>query len=229
MLQSVDKLNRVLNRVLQLVYLNFLWGGLVIAGLGIFTIGPASYAMVAVMRQWLRSDDMFPLTKTYFSYFKSGYKESLVMSWIYGIAGIILVIDLLYIQNWYLRAGMLLAAFFYLLSAIYIFQIMAHYDWKGYFFKIKMAFLFGFSQLHYSLVLMTVVAGVYLLLLQTAPGVLIFMGSSFYFFATTWVSDQVFRNLEVKNAYEEEHKQKSIIKTVKEKLHEKSNARKVRS
>lgn len=229
MLQSVDKLNRVLNRMLQLVYLNFLWGGLVVAGLGIFTIGPASYAVVAVIRQWLRSDDIFPLTKTYFSYFKSGYKESLLMSWIYGIAGIILVVDLLYIQNWYLRAAMLLAAFFYLLSAIYIFQIMAHYDWKGYFFKIKMAFLFGFSQLHYSLVMMTVVAGVYLLLLRVTPGVLIFMGSSFYFYATTWVADQVFRNLEVKNAYEIENKQKTIIKIVKEKLHEKSNARKVRS
>lgn len=35
MLQSLDKINGRLNRILQLVYLNFLWGGLVIAGLGV--------------------------------------------------------------------------------------------------------------------------------------------------------------------------------------------------
>ena len=87
MLQSLDKINGRLNRILQLVYLNFLWGGLVIAGLGVFTFGPASYAMVAVIRKWLRTKETFPLTKTYFTYFKENYRETLLMSWIYGVIG----------------------------------------------------------------------------------------------------------------------------------------------
>lgn len=104
MLQSLDKINGRLNRILQLVYLNFLWGGLVIAGLGVFTFGPASYAMVAVIRKWLRSKETFPLTKTYFSYFKENYRETLLMSWIYGAIGIVLLVDLSFIHNWYLRS-----------------------------------------------------------------------------------------------------------------------------
>lgn len=121
MLQSLDKINGRLNRILQLVYLNFLWGGLVIAGLGVFTFGPASYAMVAVIRKWLRTKESFPLTKTYFSYFKENYRETLLMSWIYGVIGVVLLVDLSFIHNWYLRIALYIAAFLYLLSALYIF------------------------------------------------------------------------------------------------------------
>ncbi|MCZ1748478.1 YesL family protein, partial [Enterococcus faecium] len=83
MLQSLDKINGRLNRILQLVYLNFLWGGLVIAGLGVFTFGPASYAMVAVIRKWLRSKETFPLTKTYFTYFnRIRQKSPILYRWV---------------------------------------------------------------------------------------------------------------------------------------------------
>lgn len=230
MLQSLDKINGGLNRLLQLVYLNFLWGGLVIAGLGIFTLGPATYAMVAVIRQLLRSKESFPVTRTYFNYFKEGYREALIMSWIYCIIGGILFVDLLFVQNWYLRIALFVIVFFYLLSAIYIYPIMAHYEWKGYFFKMKMAFLFGFSHLHYSLVLMVVVGSVYLLLIQAIPGVLTFIGGSFFFFAITWTANQIFYRLELKNSYiEKTENDKKILTIVKEKIYEKSNARKIRS
>ncbi|WP_165006205.1 MULTISPECIES: DUF624 domain-containing protein [unclassified Enterococcus] len=230
MLQSLDRINNRLNRILQLVYLNFLWGGLVIAGLGVFTFGPATYAMVAVIRKQLRSEESFPLTKTYFAYFKESYRETLFMSWIYGIVGVILFVDLSFVHNWYLRMALLAVAFLYLLSALYIFPIMAHYNWKGYFFKIKMAFLFGFSQLHYSLVLMVSLAGIYLVIFQIMPGVLTFMGGSFFFFAVTWTANQIFYRLEWKNSYiEKTEENKKIIQLVKEKIYEKSNARKIRS
>ena len=127
--------------------------------------------MVAVIRKWLRTKETFPLTKTYFSYFKENYRETLLMSWIYGVIGVVLLVDLSFIHNWYLRIALYIAAFLYLLSALYIFPIMAHYDWKGYFFKMKMAFLFGFSHLHYSLVLILSLVGIYLMIIQTMPGV----------------------------------------------------------
>lgn len=59
--------------------------------------------MVAVIRQLLRSKESFPVTRTYFNYFKEGYREALIMSWIYSIIGEILFVDLLFVQNWYLR------------------------------------------------------------------------------------------------------------------------------
>ncbi len=125
---------------------------------------------------------------------------------------------------------MYIAAFIYVLSALYIFPIMAHYDWKGYLFKMKMAFLFGFSHLHYSLVLILSMVGIYLMIIQTMPGVLTFIGGSLFFSAVTWTANSIFCHLEWKNSYTEKTEEnKNIIKTVKEKIYEKSNARKIRS
>ena len=103
----------------------------------------------------------------YFSYFKENYRETLLMSWIYGVIGVVfyLWIFLSYTIG-ILESLLYIAAFLYLLSALYIFPIMAHYDWKGYFSKMKMAFLFGFSHLHYSLVLILSLVGIYLMIVK---------------------------------------------------------------
>lgn len=198
MLQKLESTNKKLIRLLQLVYLNFLWGILVVLGLGLFTFGPASYAMVSVIRKWLRSSGDFPLTQTYFHYFKENYKETLLISWLYFSVAFVLYVDLAYIQNWYLRVVILVISFFYVLSALYIFPIMAHYQWQGMFYKIKMAFLFGFSQLHYSLVLLLIIIGSYAIIIRLMPGMLTFMGSSFFFFAITWTAVQLFDRLKKK-------------------------------
>ncbi|MGM0126000.1 hypothetical protein IGI37_003401 [Enterococcus sp. AZ194] len=227
MIQSIEKMNSILIRFLQLIYLNFLWLFVTVLGLGIFTIGPATYAMSSVFRKWLRSKDQFPLTKTYFFFFKENYKEALFMSWIYLVVGGILVVDLVYVSNWYLRVFLLLISFFYVISLIYIFPIMAHYNWQGYGIKIKMAFLFGFAQLQYTAVFILLMGIIYWLIGQFMPGIFTFMGSSFLIFAGTWTSLQVFQILEVESLKGVEHK--SIIKKAKEKMNEKRKIFKARS
>lgn len=219
MLASVDKLNRILIRLLQLVAINFLWLGTTIAGAGIFTIGPATYAMVCVMRKWLRSTDSFSLVRVFFYYMKESYRESLIISWIYLISGYILLVDLMNISNWYVRGAIYMIGAAYLLSLVYIFPIMAHYNWQGIFFKMKMAFLFGFSHLQYSLVLIIGLGSIYWAVMNTVPGILTFIGMSFLMFAITWMANQVFRRLEAKNADGVEHK--SIYQLAKENLNEK--------
>lgn len=98
------------------------------------------------------------------------------------------------------------------------------------FFQNEMAFLFGFSHLHYSLVLILSMVGIYLMIIQTMPGVLTFIGGSLFFSAVTWTANSIFCHLEWKNSYTEKTEEnKNIIKTVKEKIYEKSNARKIRS
>ena len=166
--------------------------------------------MVAVIRKWLRSKETFPLTKTYFTYFKENYRETLLMSWIYGAIGIVLLVDLSFIHNWYLRIALYIAAFIYVLSALYIFPIMAHYDWKGY-FQNENGILFGFSHLHYSLVLILSMVGIYLMIIQTMPGVLTFIGGSLFFSAVTWTANSIFCHLEWKNSYTEKQKKTKIL------------------
>ncbi|MFP9213203.1 hypothetical protein ACLI2K_15635, partial [Enterococcus faecalis] len=70
----------------------------------------------------------------------------------------------------------------------------------------------------------------YLMIIQTMPGVLTFIGGSLFFSAVTWTANSIFCHLEWKNSYTEKTEEnKNIIKTVKEKIYEKSNARKIRS
>ena len=224
MLQSVERLNHILTIILNLVYVNFLWIIFTILGLGIFGIGPSTYALVSICRQWVRGQSL-PVFKTYWKYYKESFRESVIISWIYLIGGIVLIVDLMHVANWYVRVALFVISFIYLLSLVYIFPIMAHYNWKGIRIKIKMSLIFGFSCLQYSLVLFLVTGGIYWAATNFFPGVLTFLGISFLFYLITWTANQVFTRMETMDAKELEDKY--IHQNAKENWDEKTNGIKV--
>jgi len=221
MLKSVEKLNSIFTSILNLVYVNFLWVLFTLLGLGVFGIGPSTYALVSICRQWIRGNSM-PVFKTYWKYYKENFKESVIISWIYFFVGFVLVVDLLTVTNWYLRAALLLISFIYLLSFVYIFPIMAHYNWNGILLKIKMSFLFGISCLQYSMVFLLVAGVIYWAAISFFPGVLTFFGVSFLLYLITWTANQVFTRMEIENS-----KETNINEKVKENCDEKTNGIKV--
>jgi uncharacterized membrane protein YesL len=225
LLKSVERLNHVLTIILNLVYVNFLWLLFTIFGLGIFGIGPSTYALVSICRQWVRGNHSLPVFKTFWKYYKESFKESVIISWIYLIGGIVLIVDLMHVANWYVRVALFVISFIYLLSLVYIFPIMAHYNWKGILFKMKMSLLFSFSCLQYSLVLFLVTGGIYWAATTFFPGVLTFLGISFLFYLITWTANQVFTRMETMDAKELEDK--SIYHNAKENWDEKTNGIKV--
>lgn len=95
MLKSVEKINHIFITILNLVYVNFLWWLFTLLGLGIFGAGPATYALVSIIRQWMRGNTSVPIFSSYWKYYKESFKESMVTSWIYLLLGYVLVIDLL--------------------------------------------------------------------------------------------------------------------------------------
>ncbi|WHY02787.1 DUF624 domain-containing protein [Neobacillus sp. DY30] len=224
MLKSVERLNHVLTIILNLVYVNFLWILFTILGVGIFGIGPSTYALVSICRQWIRGQSL-PVFKTYWKYYKESFIESVIISWLYLIGGIVLIVDLMHVSNWYIRVALFLISFVYLLSLIYIFPIMAHYNWKGILIKIKMSLLFGFSCLQYSLVLFLVTSVIYWAAANFFPGVLTFLGISFLFYLITWTVNQVFTRMETMDA--EELEDKYIHQNAKENWDEKTKSIKV--
>jgi uncharacterized membrane protein YesL len=224
MLKSVERLNHVLTIILNLVYVNFLWVIFTILGLGIFGIGPSTYALVSICRQWVRGNSL-PVFKNYWKYYKESFRESVIISWIYLICGFVLIIDLMNVTNWYVRVALFVISFIYLLSLVYIFPIMAHYNWKGIRIKVKMSLLFGFSCLQYSLVLFLVIGVIYWAATNFFPGVLTFLGISFLFYLITWTANQVFTRMEAMDAIELENK--NIYQNVKENWDEKTNGIKV--
>ncbi|MED3794026.1 DUF624 domain-containing protein [Niallia alba] len=206
MLKSVEKINCIFTTILNLVYVNFLWWLFTLLGVGLFGAGPATYALVSILRQWMRGNTNIPIFSSYWKYYKESFKESMITSWIYVLIGYVLVIDLLYVTNWYLKVCLIIICFLFFLSAIFIYPLMAHYNWKGIFFRIKMSFIFGFSCLQYTLLLFVVIGATYWTAITFFPGILTFFGISFLFYVITWTANQVFTRIELQNTEEVEDK-----------------------
>ena len=194
-MKSVEKLNAICILLLKLVYVNALWLLCTLCGGVIFGIGPATYAAVSVCRQWVRGKDV-PVASTFWHYVKEGYKEATTVSLLYMFAGTVLIVDLLFVTQWYVKGLLFLLLFAYGLSLLFIFPVMANYDVKGMFFKIKTAFWIGLSFLQYSLVTTLLIAVFYGLFWSIFPGILVFLGASLPLFLLAWMGNQVFTRME---------------------------------
>ena len=72
-----DKLMRVVDLISKLAFLNILW--LLFTALGLFVFGffPATVAMFATIRSFMREDISIPLFQTFWSHFKANFVRSL--------------------------------------------------------------------------------------------------------------------------------------------------------
>lgn len=197
MFAFILKMNELLNVFLRLVALNFLWLVTTFVGLIFFSIGPATYAVGAILKRMISGSEEFPLLKTYLAEFKSHYKESLLLSWFYLILGHILVIDLLFVDNLPLKILLIVLAFFYFLSLTFVLPVMLNFSVSGFFKKIRAAFLVGFGSLHYSLVLYAVLVLLDILILKTIPGLMLLLGISLNLYIIFWFSRQIFARIEI--------------------------------
>jgi uncharacterized membrane protein YesL len=207
MLKSIDKVNHIFTVILNLVYVNFLWAAFTLLGLVVFGIGPSTYALACICRKWVRGESI-PVFASYWKYYKECFRESVLVSWVYSAAGLVIVVDLLTVSNWYLKAALLFIGFIYILSLIFIFPVMAHYEWKGIFFKMKMSFLFGLFCLQYSLAFMAAAGILYWAAMSFFPGILTFIGISLFFYLAAWTSNQVFTRMELVNSGEVDERNK---------------------
>lgn len=193
---KIEKVNTILLRILKLAYLNVLWIAGTLLGLVLFGIGPSTVAVFSIIREWFRGNDDLPVFKTYVRNYKGYYKESLVLSFIYGVIGFILVIDFIYMNRWEYRVLFGVILFLYFISASYIFPIIVHYDLKTLKEKVKYSFLIGFSYLQYTLVSLVAIAVIYLSVAHFYPALFAFYGFSFLIFILMGNAFMVFNRIE---------------------------------
>lgn len=193
---KIEKLNRILLRVLKLAYLNFLWIGGTLIGLVIFGIGPATLSVFSIIREWFRGNDDLPVFKTFVLNYKTYYKKGLILSLVYGVVGIILVVDFAYVSRWELRVFFGMMLFFYYLSLSYLLPILVHYDLKTLKESIKYSFLIGFSYLQYTLVSLVVIVAIYIMVARLLPALFTFFGFSVVFFILMGNANMVFNRIE---------------------------------
>ncbi|WP_462413050.1 YesL family protein [Neobacillus sp. Marseille-QA0830] len=194
-----ERFNNVCIVILKLVYVQLLWLLFTLTGLIILGVGPSTYAMFTVIRQWIRGNQDVPIFQTFYESYRTGFKESAMFGLLYIAGGTILYVDLLHIQSQVLRGVMIIIGILYLISLSYIFPILVHYDWKGFKLKLKCSLLFGVSYLQYTLMLFVALAAVYFVLLMFVPVTMVLFGVSIGAYIVMWMANQVFKRIEMQS------------------------------
>lgn len=190
-MEKIERTNSILNYILKIAYINFLWIITTCMGIVFFSIGPATYAMFKCYDQWLRLNKEVNLTKSYFSFFKEKYKQSMLISWIYIIVFTIFIANIFLNKIWIIQITNVLMMIFVLFTLTYVFSIMATTNYKNIFQILKGAALLGFGYLHYSIIVWTVIFISAYLLSNFAPAVLFLFGAGAIGFACSIVNKKV--------------------------------------
>ena len=211
-----EKWQNICLLILQLCGLNFLWIIFSLFGMGILGIGPATVAMLAVIRKIIRNkDDTIPILSTYWTEFRKNFLTGNFFFFLYFIVGYILYVNWLYVHHSFLQVMFVIATLLYMISMVYIIPIIVHYDWKGVVIKIKYSLIFGVSHLHYTLVLFVALFLVYFLF-NLNLGIFSFFGVSITGFIIMWFTHQVFLKVEYNFQSCEDNKQEHSNKIIKD-------------
>ncbi|WP_026672950.1 YesL family protein [Alkalihalobacterium bogoriense] len=183
----MNEMNKPLHRfcewLMSLAYLNLLWIIFSAAGFIIFGIIPATISMFAVIRQWLMKDTP-PTSKAFWLYYKTNFwKGNLLFFPFVGIGYLLLVnfrLHLLadYTLPLFLFYFLLIVSVVYGLIFIYIFPIFVHFEYPSSSYY-KNSLLFAFSHPYYSVLLVTLSYG-HFLLMNVIPIFLLFFGVSLW-------------------------------------------------
>lgn len=119
-----------LSMVGKFLFLSLLW---VIFCIPIITIFSATAAMFGVVREWTLKNDI-PLFSTYLSFFKSNFKNSLIIECIWLFLGAILVFDLMFLSHasqvlqMVLYIVTIIVSLIFSFTSVYLFPVMVHFE-----------------------------------------------------------------------------------------------------
>ncbi|MDQ0231178.1 YesL family protein [Metabacillus malikii] len=128
---------RLLEWVMWLAFINLLWFAGTLLGLILFGAFPATVAMFTVVRQLiLEGATGKQIVKKFIVTYKNEFIKSNVIGLIMVITGYLLYLDFIYIRNftgityYIFYTGLVFASIIYIISSIYIFPVLVHYDLK---------------------------------------------------------------------------------------------------
>lgn len=132
----MESLNKLLEWISRLAWLNLLWISFSLLGLVIFGFFPATVAMFAVVRKWMLGNDEMSIFKTFWTAYKREFIKSNILGVIIVAIGLILYIDLQFVQLSGNSFVSILYIPFFIITLIfismlfYIIPIFVHYDMK---------------------------------------------------------------------------------------------------
>lgn len=189
-------LNRWLTGFWRLAWLNTLWLAVTVLGLGVLGAGPASYALAKYLDRWFRHGEIPPAAPTFFRYARELRWHPVLMGLILQTAGAVILVNLLGLTDWYLRAANLLAFAVLWIITVYVFFVMAAMDLRGLRAQLSGALLLGLGSLHWTILGTTAVLASYGLMIRFAVPLLAMFGVALPAVVFATICRRVLRDLE---------------------------------
>lgn len=189
--------------VTRIFYVHVLWILFTVIGLGVFGIMPATAAMFAVVRKWIRGEDDFPIFKTFKDSFRAEFIKGNILGYILLAVGYILYLDLQFVR---IQATIPFQALTYLVMIIfllyfivllYVFPVFVH-------FKLTMVqylkWPIGIGIMHPIITIFVVIAllATYYVTLVVIPAIFILSGITPAAFIISFGAKLVFDKLQEK-------------------------------
>lgn len=189
--------------ITRLAYLNLLWILFSLAGGLIFGFFPATIAMFAISREWLKGNFDIPILKSFWDYYRRDFLKSNLLGIFISIIIFLIAIDIIYIQGntnglltWTyipLFAFMLL----FIMLLFYIFPAFVHYDIKVQ-YVMKNSFLIMLINPISSLLIILCLVPLFFIM-KSFPALAFIFGGSSYAYITMWISLHAFNKANKKN------------------------------
>lgn len=207
-LDRIVKINDFMIGIWKVAYLNVLWIVFSLLGLGIFGVGPATYAMMKYYDRWLRCEKALPVAKTFWSFYKERWKQSVLISWI-GLGIIfVLTVNIFNVTEWYLQVGNVMMLALTVVGMTHIYNVMAALKFQTIREIVRASFMMGLGYLHYTIILWTVVISLYYLLSVNFISLLFLFGIGFIGFCISFVGKRIVMEFE---ASTEDKETKNIL------------------
>lgn len=194
---------KVTEWITRFAYLNLLWVTFTLIGGVLFGFFPATIAMFAVTRQWLKGNTDTPIFNSFWAYYRKDFSKSNLLGSFIAIVAIIVIADILYIQsnnnNFLTWTYIPLFAFMLIFAMLlfYIFPTFVHYELKvGQVIK-NATLIMLINPVNTFLIILCLVPLFFIM--KTLPALLFIFGGSSYAFITMWISLQAFNRAEIKN------------------------------
>ncbi|MFA9560071.1 YesL family protein [Evansella sp. AB-rgal1] len=191
---------RIFDWIMRLAYVNILWILFTIVGLIIFGIFPATAAMFAVTRKWVRGQSEVPVFTTFWeSYRKEFFKVNLLGLFII-IIGTVIYVDFLFlatVDGWiatFLTTMLIFASILFVIILFNIFPLFVHYQ-LSIFKYLKFSIILGVSKPHITLAMVFSALLLYFFILAF-PGISIFFSGSVLAFAIMWLTNGAIQKIE---------------------------------
>ncbi|WP_243229565.1 YesL family protein [Microbacterium sp. CIAB417] len=186
------RINLFLRGMYRLAYLNLLWIAATVAGLVVFGIGPASYAVAAYIDRWFRFGETPPVTRAFVGHLRTQYWRSAAMGWILGAAAAIVITNIFLASDWFLQFANVMALIAVGIVAAYVFPVMAATDVRGIGRQLGTALMIGVGSLHWTIVATAAVVACTWLLATYALPLLVLFGVAIPAAAVGFVTRIVF-------------------------------------